>query len=53
LCCPKLQRCLRVEAYALTTEIALNVGYFRDSVKRPGGIVHVQTLKGKLRVCLG
>jgi len=50
LFCPKLQQCLRVEAYALTAEIALNVGHFCNSVKPPGVIVHIANLNPWLRV---
>jgi len=49
---PKLQQCLRVQGYAATAEIALNVGHWAGSVKRPGGILQGQFLKPYLRVCL-
>jgi len=50
LFCPTLQQCLRVEAYALTTEIALKVGHYGITVKRSGAIVQGPSLKCGLRV---
>jgi hypothetical protein len=41
---------LRVQGYAVTAEIALNVGYRAGSVKQPGAILQGQYLKCHLRV---